>query len=421
MIPFIICLGKIAFFTAVSFGVARMCRQVGLPPVLGMLGTGFLLRYVHPNESLENTTDPLVDVALAAMGLEIGSHLNEATLGAIAGQMIRFMVIFVLIVVTVVAVGIRALMPEMVTFAALAASIAVERSSPACLQGIKEAQARGPFSTSLMCITAMQDVGAIVCFVLSEIVLGSTSFAGGLQHIGLMAASTALACGLAVGVGLLFSHRFPSLCAAVMCMLLATAAEFSPSELLLSAVCCGTVLNYRASHPSTIFISKINQGVGVVLFTWMGYRMNVLNFIGVNIGKEPAHSHLEHNHVIGPHAANAPSLWIICGLYLLRLLALFLGSFVASWTVGLRQHASVRWMGLVTQLAIALSLVQRGERSFPHSAPLMRATGGAILISLITGPTLLQILLQKTGEAGLDTEAPSQRDREPDGADDSKV
>jgi hypothetical protein len=397
---------KILFFTTASFAVSRMFRKLRMPPVLGMLGTGFMLRYLHPNELLETTTDPLVDIALAAMGLEIGSHLNETTIGSVAGQMVRFMLVFVTVVVTVVSIGIRGLMPEMVPFAALAASIAVERSSPECLQGITEAQAKGPFCTSLMCISAMQDVGAILCFVLSEIILGSTSFRSGMEHIGLMLASTALACALAVVTGKLFQHHYPSLCAAAMCMVLASAAEFTPSELLLSAVCSGAFLNYRRHHASTALISRLNQVVGVVLFTWMGYRMNIASFLGITTEAERAHSHLTPRNNIGPHQVHqGPNLWIIIGIYLLRLFALFLGSLLASLVVGLRQQAAYRWMGLVTQLAIALSLVQRGERSFPHAAPLMRAYGGAVLLSLITGPALLQLVLHKSGEVPVASEA----------------
>jgi hypothetical protein len=391
MLPFIFSLAKIIVFSVVSYGVARGCRSIRLPPVIGMLGTGFVLRYVHPSEALENASDPLVDMALAAMGLEIGSHLNEATLGAVAGQMIRFMMLFVLIVTTVTSMGIRVMLPEMAPFAALAASIAVERSSPECLQGITEAHARGPFSTSLMCISALQDVGALVCFVLSEIILGSTSFRSGIEHIGMMLASTALASGLGVAVGYI-PMRYPSICLVTICIVLASAAEFTPSELLLSAVSCGAVLNYRKPHTTAIFISKISQYVGVILFTWMGYRMNIASFLGLDsdVSSTPT------GHAPQP----SPNILIIIGIFCLRLLALFLGSFAASMAVGLRQFARLRWMGLVTQLAIALSLVQRGERSFPHSAPLMRAYGGAVLLSLVTGPALLQVVLQRVGEAG---------------------
>lgn len=410
MLPFIIPFSKIIVFTLLSWLVARVCRSVRLPPVIGMLCTGFALRYIHPSEALESTSDPLVDMALAAMGLEIGSHLNEATLGAIAGQMVRFMMLFVLIVTTTMAAGIRILLPEMTPFAALAASIAVERSSPECLQGIMEANARGPFSTSLMCIAALQDVGALICFVLSEIILGATSFRAGVTHIGMMLASTMLACCLGVAVGYI-PMRYPSLCVVAICIVLASASEFTSSELLLSAVCCGAVLNYRKPHASVIFISKMNQVVGVILFTWMGYRMNVASFVGLDNGTSTTAEH-QGLPILTP-STSSPSIMIIIGIFLLRLLALFLGSFAASMAVGLRQFARVRWMGLVTQLAIALSLVQRGERTFPHAAPLMRAYGGAVLLSLITGPALLQVVLQRVGEANQEVRQRLEKSAEP--------
>eukprot|EP00388_Colpodella_angusta_P028376 GDKK01012301.1.p1 GENE.GDKK01012301.1~~GDKK01012301.1.p1 ORF type:complete len:108 (+),score=5.36 GDKK01012301.1:1-324(+) len=69
-------------------------------------------------------------------------------------------------------------------------------------------------------------------------------------------------------------------------------------------------------------------------------------------------------------------------------------------------HNKYRWMGLVTQLAIALSLVDRMEESFPDSAPMARACGGSVLCGLVAGPSLLQFVLKKVGEAGKGTASP---------------
>lgn len=376
--------------TAVSFGSARLCRLLRAPPVYGMLGCGFLLRQVLPSEELVTVTDPIVDISLAAIGLEIGSHLNEQTLGPLIGQIGQFMWGFTMTVLSVVALGVHALMPTMVPFAALAASIAVERSSPECLHGITEARASGPLSSMLMCVAALQDIAAILCFVLTSVILGSTSMKDGVIHLLAMFACTAVSS----GVGLLLAWRlgkYPKLAVCAVCVALYAIGEQTPSELLLSAIACGVVLNYKKKHPVTEPLGQWNGAVCAALFVWMGYRMDVTVLLGLST----------HTTTTTPAISFTSNLLVVAAFYVVRLVALCLGSAVGGMASGLRQHLAFRWMGMVTQLAIALSLVQRAERAFPFSAPLMRVYGGSVLLSLATGPPLLQLALHLAKEAGV--------------------
>lgn len=83
-----------------------------------------------------------------------------------------------------------------------------------------------------------------------------------------------------------------------------------------------------------------------------------------------------------------------------RLTGLWMGGYVGSVASGFK-HPHLRGFGLVTQLAIALSLVQRIEDQFPEALALAQTAQGMVLFGLMTGPALLVAVLKLSGEAGL--------------------
>ena len=359
------------------FGAAllsRVARTFRVPPVLPMLGCGMMLRQIYRSSDVIVLTRPFLDIALAAVGVDIGSHLNQATIGPHKAEVMKFILLFVPCVVAVMLLAVRMLFPpQLFPYGFLIGSIAVERSSPECLFGVEIAKSSGAFTAVIVCIAAMQDIAALVCFVITTVFLGATDVREAVAELGGLFLTTALASIVAIGVAKAVKEPVMALTAVVF--ILSVASEHTRSELLLSAVVTGVVLNYTKKHPLMGAISESQGMVSVLLFTLMGYRIDIATYVGG-----------------GLFAAGV--------LFVARIAGLYCGSVCGGYASGLTPHIHVRWMGLVTQLAIALSLVERTEALFPQAAPLAVAMGGAVLGGLLCGPPLLQHVLHRVGDAG---------------------
>lgn len=353
----------------------RFCRLAGLPPVLGLLAVGMLIRQLEPPKVviLYNTlTKPAVDLTLSLVGMQIGSHLNKEVLSPMATQMIKFVTLFVPIVVIVVTAAARYAFPELAIYAPLVGSIAVERSSPEAMLGITETASRGPFTSTTMCTAAIQDVAALVCFTASATMIGSSGMAAALHLVHVFGA-TAVACVAAV-LAVRVSQSVPAYVQATIFATILVVLNYNMhSELLLSAVLAGTVLNFNARSAAASVIEERSDAINLLLFSFLGHRINIKSYLG-----------------------NPTIVFFLFGA---RLVGLYFGG-VAGGTFAKFAHNQIRWAGLVTQLAIALLLVMRAEEMFPEALPLLRAYGGVALCGLLSGPPLLVFALRRSGEAG---------------------
>ena len=228
-----------------SHFLSRLARYLRVPPVLAMLAVGMVLRQIHGDlvaTKFQNITSAALDVSLGAMGLQIGSHLNEEAIGPYKTQILKFFVVFVPCVFLGMLLFIRAAYgEEMAIFAPIIASIALERSSAECMLGICETRAEGPFSSVTMCTSALLDVTSLIGFVVfsANIVVGS-SFAVALKQIALTLSFTGAASSVCYGIARMVKE--PLIVLAISTSALALFSKFLRSELILSAVVAGAEL-----------------------------------------------------------------------------------------------------------------------------------------------------------------------------------
>ena len=179
------------------------------------------------------------------------------------------------------------------------------------------------------------------------------------------------------------SHRMAAKAPLVtLLIIIPTVGWFFHVELLLAAVLAGVLLNYDGKHPITPLLEESESLINIVLFTFLGQRILLMSYL---------------QNIVGA-----------CVLFGARTLSLAIGSWLGGHLSKLPPHTpesqwmhKYRWMGLITQLAIALSLVDRMEEQFKESVPMASAFGGSVLLALITGPPALQYVLAKVGEAGM--------------------
>lgn len=406
--------------TALAWACQRLTRSTRIPPVFALLGIGMAARQLFPYELISTSSpsttsapglpssefsgignflkllsQPLVDVSLGAMGIEIASHVNQSSFGGLSvGAIVKFFGVFMMTTWLTMCIGLRSVLylfgwDQLILLVPVVSSIALERSSPEALQGVRDARAKGPFSTALMCIAAMQDVLALVLFVVSSIVLGATSPKDGVVHLVLMLLSTAAGAALTVGVLSVTKSIPPVLALVSACGALAVWSHWTHAELLLSAVMAGVYLQFEKPMTSLSAATKaVAPFTSTLLFTWMGYRIDVLSYL------------------YGAHADRVTSHLAAAALtYAVRVASLTVGCVAGGAVAGPSSifggpASRYRSLALVTQLAIALLLVGRGEEMHPEGAVLFRSFGGSILLALLTGPMLLQLSLRWSGETG---------------------
>jgi hypothetical protein len=370
----------VACFLAVGLatGATRAAPVLRLPPVLLQLTSGIviraLLRTAIDVGALAVMSRPATDLCLALIGLLIGSHLNRETLSTLGPRMVWYLVAFFASIFFIVDVAASLLFPAFRAYAPFVAAIAMERSSPEALAGITHTMSAGPVSSATLLTSAVMDCAAIVTFVLCTAVLGDGTSAA--TTLGSMLAVTAIAATAAHGI-VNFGGRFigPIGGAIAAAVLLTALHRFVQYELLLAAIVAGAALNYRGPHVITPMLEENAAIVHIVLFGLCGLRIDV---IGMAMHLSP---------------------FGVIGLFLARLTGLYVGSAAPAKAFGFA-YPHHRCLCLVTQLAIALSLVTRMHDGFPEARPLADAAAGMVLLNLATGPALLVFALKATGEAG---------------------
>lgn len=423
------------------FLLRRVAARTGIPEVLLFLAAGMLVRLVSdPLEAakFDVISKPIVRMALTAMGLQIGSHLNKAVIEPLFKPLVRFSLIFSPIVICISAATSFLLYPSLGAYSWLVGAIALERSSPEALHGIAAAKAAGPFTNATMSIAALQDVLALVAFVVFGAIVGQP-LSHAVAHLAELTVGTCVAtCVTVLGVRMAVSVPFiaslfisPADSSPTQTQLPITAREaisdteaarnndpedpstpikveppalrarrlillrillaflvlvtplmswFFHVELLLAAVLAGAVLNWDQQHRLTVALEEHSTLSNVLLFCLLGHRIQIIAYL-----------------------QNLPYALVLFGA---RLFGLFLGAWAGGLAAPLHTtedtawHNRYRWMGLVTQLAIALSLVDRMEEGFPEAAAMARACGGSVIGGLLFGPSLLQFVLRKVGEIG---------------------
>lgn len=369
----VLCLAAAVF---VRYVLSR--APVRVPQALAYLLTGACADWLLPHSKARaHATKAFVDVALCVVGFEIGAHLNREVLWALWRPVAKLLLVMIPVVFCTVAVVSSLLYPSLRRYAPLVAIIAVERSSAEAMAGINEANAVGQFASATMCAATLMDVSALVAYVLMSAVVGAQGVvAAGNALLGMAAAT-------AVGpLSAILINRVPTtpqvVLALMLCALLGAHYVFH-GELLLGAVIAGSTLNFSAPHSTALVLRRIMPAGQLVLFTLLGTRI------------QPSKYANEMTSAVILYASRIAGLWIGGAL----------GSVAAS-----QPHKNIRWMTLVTQLALALLLVFRMEENFPESAPLARAYGGAVLLALLTGPSALQYALVRAGEAQQQQGAP---------------
>ncbi|MBO6574407.1 MAG: cation:proton antiporter [Rhodothermales bacterium] len=285
--------------------------------------------------------------------------------------------------------------------ALLGSTVLLALSPPSTIAVIKEARARGPFTSTTLGVTVLMDVAIIVLFAVSASVASAllldVSFSIG--FVGVLVLDLTLA----IGIGLIVGKLLQALLAArwhiwlkqglvvligwSIFLLAGQVKQFSAAQLpfeiyiepLLIALVAGFLVANYTAHRAQFddLLHAIGPAVYVAFFTLTGISLKLDILITV--------------------------LPVAGALFVVRGLGIFIGSFAGGALAGVSpQHRRISWMAFITQAGIALGLAREVAVQFPALGDAFATLIiSVVVLNEIFGPLFLKAALKRVGETNL--------------------
>lgn len=285
-----------------------------------------------------------------------------------------------------------------VAVAILGGIVLLALSPPSTIAVIKEARARGPFTSTSLSVTVLMDVLVVVLFAAGTSIVAALLHNTGLDVLFVLVLAVdialALGIGVAVGYGLAYAVRSPLPRVAVAGVVLVagwtvhagaswldawTLANF-PVELhlepLLVCMVAGFTVTNRTAQRADFehILHDISPAVYVAFFvvTGLGLKLDILLEV----------------------------LPVALGLFAVRLVALYVGARVGSSVDAPNSFRRLSWMAFVTQAGIALGLAREATVEFPElGASFATLIIAVVVLNEVFGPLFLKRALDRAGES----------------------
>ncbi|MEZ5978566.1 MAG: cation:proton antiporter [Planctomycetota bacterium] len=282
-----------AFFGALA-------KRVRVPSVTGQILAGFLigthgLRVVDSQEVL-GALGPLSQFALALIAVEVGSHLNVRRLRN-AGKRLTYLLVGELTLMPALVFGALVLLTPLgdpatsmgLSLALLMAALAIETSPATTVSLVREGNARGILTKTLLASVALSNIACIVVFEFARAGISAalerhsdsvaTFFAAAFSSLGLSVALGAVVALALVGVTRNSTRQearlvTSSLAAVILCNGAASAIGASP---LLSCLALGLVqTNLIPSREKLVdsVLAHFLPAIAAVFFTLAGLKLD---------------------------------------------------------------------------------------------------------------------------------------------------
>lgn len=407
---------QVAVFATVclaSYMVGLGFKRVRLPAITGYLLTGalagpFILEILDASTS---TNLRFVDeVALAVVAMVAGAELllrdlkpRRRAIGATVGGIVVFG--YLTLATAIYLVG--SVLPftadfepgPRLAFSLLGAAVLLALSPPSAIAVIKEVQARGRFTRTVLGVTVLMDVVIIVVFAavtsLASPLLEDTGL--DITFIPLLLLDLALALGIGLAVGLLITRllatRLPTAVKAAAVLLigfgiyeLADLVRESSVELvgfevyieplLISLISGLYVANFTPQRATfDALLHRVGPAVYVAFFTITGVSLKLDLLTAV--------------------------LPVAIGLFAIRVVGIGIGATVGGRLAGEpARHRRSAWMAYITQAGIALGLAREVAVQFPDLGDAFATLIiSVVVINEIVGPLFLKTALRRVGES----------------------
>ena len=378
--------------TAGLFGGA-LARRLHLPSVTGNIVAGIVIgpycSHLLDHAIVYSTLKPISQIALSLIAVSIASHLKIRRLaGRLLGLLLTALAQAGLAMAAVYLVC--NLILDNWVISLLLAAVAASTAPAATLSVIRETEADGPLVKNLLSVVALDNVLAIVFFVLVSVIIGSRL--GGRLDFSEQALQAGLVLGRSLLVGLLSGAmmlllarrlkekaHFVSLLLMVVCFTTGISLALKLSPLLPNMILGFMISNFSAAEERILTsVEDLEPFLYVCFFTLAGTHLNL---------------------------ALLPSLGLVGVSYIgARYAGKLLGAGLGGKLSG-APPVVVRYLGLclVPQAGVAIGLVvaiQENPLFRPYEAAVTAIILASIVVSELLGPVMVKGVLQRAGETG---------------------
>ncbi|MEE1289636.1 MAG: cation:proton antiporter [Spirochaetota bacterium] len=400
----ILCLIGFALFFGTIGG--RLFQKLRIPQVVGYIIIGIIigesgLKFIS-QETVSNM-DPFNFFALGLIGFSIGGELKASILKKYGKQFTWILFLEALVaffVVGVIMFCVVFLLTKNTFYATALALLFGSISSATAAAGttdvLWEYKAKGPMTSILLGIVALDDVVALFLFAISASVISSIQGGGNATSLLMNIATPVLEIGGAVVIGVIAGYILSylvrhyqdaervlsfSIGAILAALGISGILKF---DTIMTCMVMGFVLTNTAGKAADAMFSLINKftpPIYVVFFVLVGAKLNISQF-----GKEP----------------------VILLLLFLYLGGRTLGKMIGSTLGAIFGKASVKIrrylpLGLFSQSGVAIGLSILAMQRFPGEIGnnILTVVTASTFIVQIVGPFFLKYAIENAGEAGL--------------------
>ena len=370
-----------------------LARRLRLPSVTGNIIAGIIigpyLTHLLNHEIVYHTLKPISEIALSLIAVSIASHLKIRQIAEQAAGLLTIALSQALLAMAAVFFFCNFWLDNWI-ISLLLATIAASTAPAATLSVIRETEADGPLVKNLLSVVALDNVLAIVIFVLVSVFI--SGHLGGRVGFGdqVLRAGQVLGTALAVGVGggllmiilarqLKEKAHFVSLLLMVICFTTGISLWFEISPLLPNMILGFVITNFSSFDRQILTsIDDLEPFLYVCFFTLAGTHLDL---------------------------SLLPSLGGVGAIYILaRYGGKFVGAGISAW-LSRAPKPVPRLLGfcLVPQAGVAIGLVvaiQENPHLAPYEATVTAIILASIVVSELVGPVLVKEVLSRAGEIG---------------------
>ncbi len=397
----ILLLGIIVFFG--TFG-GRLFQILKIPQVVGYITVGIFLGLsgIHfINSTILDALQPFNAFALGLIGFMIGGELKIGTLRKFGKQFTYILLMeslgaffFVSIFVSVLGYFLYGNLPFSVSLGLLMGAISSATAPAATTDVLWENKTRGPLTTTVLGIVAMDDGVALLLFAFASSIasslLGKTD-AGILLSILRLLYEIGAAVFIGVLIGFIlnkiirsFNDEDKILAFSLGALLLLIGlAQVLKVDMILGAMSMGFYIsNYAPKRSEETFslVGKFTPPIYVLFFVLVGAKLNITN-ISVVVG--------------------VLAVVFLAGRLLGKAAGATLGAFLSKAPMGVRKYLP---FCLLSQAGVAIGLSIVAGQTFKGSVGdviIMVVTTTTFVVQ-IAGPPFVKYAVTKAGEVGLD-------------------
>ncbi len=380
---------SIAAAMAMGLALTRVVKKIGLPNVTGYLVAGLIVGPFCLGLVPEAATESLsiiTTVALGFIAFSIGGefriqHIKQIGGKAITITMFQAFAAVVLVDAALIALGFD--VPLAITLGAIATATA----PAATLMVVRQYKAKGPVTSTLLPVVAMDDAVGLMVFAISVSIAAALAGGGALSISDTIIAPIleivlSLGAGFVIGVVATFCIKFfharsNFMCIAITAVILGVGVseQFHLSSLLLCMMIGATVANLCNQQEKVMQMTDTwTPPLFLLFFVISGAELDL---------------------------AALPSIGILGVAYLVaRSLGKYFGSYLGAYVVKADTNIK-KYLGitLLPQAGVAIGMAQLSLARLPQYGEKIQAVViCATLIYELVGPVLTKMALIKAGE-----------------------